>query len=160
MDEKRRVFVLKAKKKAYKPTELVDEIFADVQKWNVDLVVIEDVNFSSIYEAWLINEMARRGIRFSTDSAKTKNQEKELRVDGLGEYFDAAQIYFMENQVDMIYEYDNYGSIKEFHLLDALAYGPRFWKPGVSFKKKQQHEREATAILDERDIETGYSGNY
>jgi len=160
MDEKRRVFVLKAVKRTFKEAELIEEIFKDVQKFNVDLCVIEHVNFSSIYEAWLINEMPRRGIRFATEAALTKNQEKELRVDALEEYFSAGQIYFLENQIDLNYEYDHYGAIKAFHLLDALAYGPRFWKPGLSFKRRQQNEKDAQSVLEDRDIETGYSGNY
>jgi hypothetical protein len=160
MDEKRRAFVYKAVKKAFKPAELVEEVFRDVQKFNVDLVVIEAVNFSSLYEAWLINEMPRRGIRFATEGAKTGNKEKELRVDGLEEYYTAGQIYYQENQIDLIYEHDNYGSIKEFHLLDALAYGPRYWKPGVSFKRKQQMEKESQEVVADRDVDTGYSANY
>jgi hypothetical protein len=156
-DARMRVFVLKAKKKAFSPPELIEEIFADVARYRPRMVVIEEVNFSKVYRHWLKMEMPRRNIRFHIEPAKTKNREKSLRVDGLSNWFSGKQIFFNEGLTDLIEEYDLYGTISEYHLLDALAYGPEFWKPASNVRVTESRAKDEAAMLAERDMHTGYS---
>ena len=152
-DGRDRQFILKAKQHTWKPPELVNELFLDVIKWQPRIVVIEAVLFSELFQHYIISEQAIRGIRFRIEPAKTRNRTKEHRVRGLSNYFSNGSIFFHPSQADLIEQYDKFGAIKEYHILDALAYGPEFWRKGRSIARKGSDN-----LLD-RDVFTGYS-NY
>jgi predicted phage terminase large subunit-like protein len=156
-DHRMRVFVLKATNKAFSPPQLVEEIFQDVMRYKPRIVVIEEVNFSKIYKHWLQMEMPRRNIRFKIEAGKTKNKEKSFRVKGLSNYFAAGQIFFNEGQSELIQEYDLFGTISEYHQLDALAYGPEFWRPASIAARMEDFRKQEQQVLADRDLVTGYS---
>lgn len=149
------IYVLKAKKHVWKPPEFVDELFLDVMKWNPRIVVIESVLFSELYQHWLIREMASRGIRFRIEPAKTRNRTKEFRIRGLDNFFTAHHIWFHNSQTDLIEEYRSFGASKDIHILDALAYGPEYWRRGSAISRAS--EKLMNLQDDRRDVLTGYS---
>lgn len=151
MDRRGRVFILKAKKAVWRPPELVNEIFQDVIKWKPRTVVIEAVLFSEVFHHWIVREQAFRNIRFKIEPAKTRNKTKDSRIEGLSNFFSASQIYFEETQQELIDEFDTFGASSQIHILDALAYGPEFWKLPASLQQQQQQE------VSNRDSQTGYS---
>lgn len=152
-DGKDRQFIIKAKQHNWKPPELVDELFKDVVRWNPRLVVIEAVLFSELFQHWIIQEQATRGIRFRIEPARTRQRQKEVRVRGLSNYFSAGLIYMHESQVDLIEQFDKFGAIKEYHILDALGYGPEYWRKGRSIMRSGEL---ANSMMN-RDSVTGYS---
>jgi hypothetical protein len=148
------IFIIKAKRHAWKPPELVNELFLDVQRWQPRLVVIESVLFSEVFQHWIIREQSFRDIRFRIEPAKTRQKSKDSRVRGLSNFFQAGHIYFHKDQLDLIEEFDHFGATKEYHLLDALAYGPEFWRRGGAIKRAGEIAKE---MVSNRDIVTGYS---
>lgn len=156
MDRRSRVFILKASKRSWKPPELVEELFQDVARYRPRAVVVEAVTFSEIYHYWIEKEMRIRQARFRIELAKPRNKTKTERINGLSNWFSAGQIYFMEGQDDLEHEFDTFGASQQIHLLDALAYGPEFWKPG-SVYNHDAHRQQEQELLDSRDAETGYS---
>lgn len=156
MDRRKNIFVLDAMKKVWSPPELVNEIFTQVLKWRPRTVVIEDVLFSVVFQHWIMSEMSKRGIRFRIEGAKTKQKQKDFRVRGLSNYFAAGQIFFNITQQDLIEEFDTFGSNDDYHMLDALAYGPEYWRTPV--RKETINSLEAAkARVANIDPVTGYS---
>lgn len=156
MDRNDKVYTLEATKKVFSPPELVEKIFKDVVRWQPRVVVIEAVLFSELFQHWIMREMSIRGIRFKIEPAKTKQKAKFARVSGLSNYFSAGQILMHEGQTDLIEEFDNFGATSNYHLLDALAYGPEFWKRG-GMNIHAQVQDSALNKLNGRDAVTGYS---
>ena len=42
-------------------------------------------------------------------------------------------------------------------MLDALAYGPEVWMPGLSKNDMEHNKAAEKRIIESRDIQTGYS---
>ena len=161
-DDKGRVFILDAIKKPLKIEEQAGEIFGLVRKWWPRAVVIEKVLFSALYKTWFEAEMKLRGLRFNIIMAEpkklstTQDKSKLGRVRTLAQWFSAGQIYFNEGQTELIEEFDNFGATDDYHLLDALAYGPENWRRGITKAQQDKREMEETDLLNERDLATGY----
>lgn len=152
-----RVFILEAMKQEWKPPELVNLIFQKVSQYRPRVVAIEHVLFSGLFQNWINTEMRVRGISFNLIPVKTGGKAKEARVRGLSNYFSAGRIYFHDSQKELIEEYDHFGATNNYHMLDALAYGPDVWKPALRREVWNNYGEVAKQILDGRDIETGYS---
>lgn len=151
------IFILKAKKHNWKPPELINELFLDVQRWQPRIVVIEAVLFSELFQHYIISEQARRDIRFRIEPVSSRQKAKEARVRGLSPFFQANHIYMHSTQTDLLDEFDTFGARKGIHLLDALAYGPEFWKRGAAIRRAGEI---ADGLMDRntgRDVLTGYS---
>lgn len=167
-DKLNRIFVLEALKEEWKPPQLCDLTFRLVARWQPRLVAIENVLFSVIFQNWFESEMRHRGTYFNIVPVEPKeggrNLSKEHRVRQLSNYFSAGLIFFSagqdnqgKNQNDIIKEFDSFGATRNYHMLDALAYGPDVWMPGLSRAKVNQYAQDEAALLAQRDIETGYS---
>jgi predicted phage terminase large subunit-like protein len=149
-------FIVEATKKELKPPEMVDYLFKLVSRWQPRLVAIESVNFSALYEHWLKTEMQVRGIRFNVIPVKTGNREKEARVRGLANYFAAGAVHFHQSQDDLITEYNHFGATEDYHMLDALAYGPEVWSKPFSKARWDDFRAAEMELLSERSPITGY----
>ncbi len=158
-DPKMDIYILEAMKKEWKPPELIEEIFKQVLKWRPRIVAIEEVLFSGLFQHWLQREMQVRGIQFKIVPVKTGGRKKEARVLGLSNYFSSGQIYFNESQKDLIEEYYEFGATEDYHMLDALAYGPELWRVGVNTKKLDYMRQVEAKFMEGRDPQTGY-GSY
>lgn len=156
-DKKNNIICLKAKKHTWSPPEFVEELFQDVVRWNPRIVVIEDVLFSGLYQHWLATEMNVRGIKFKVEPCKTRQQQKEARVLGLSNYFSARQIYFNQGQTDLIEEFDQFGATDDYHILDALAQGPKYWRAPLDRKRLEGYKETEQQWLQQQDPNTGYS---
>lgn len=160
-DNKNRVYVLEAIKKNFGAAGLVPEIFRLVQKYWPRAVIIEEVIFSAIYKPWLESEMRTRGIRFNVIPVKpkkagAKDNSKMGRVRGLAQYFSAHQIYFHDGLTDLREEYNNFGTSDDIHLLDAMAYGPEFWRAGQMQQRMDRVHELEEELMEDRDSLTGY----
>lgn len=157
MDEKGNIFVLESLKKAWRPHELVNQVFELVSRWQPRVVGIEHVLFSALFDIIFQNEMARRGVRFQISALKTFQKAKDFRVRGLSHYFTAGQIFFHEAQLDLIEEFDSFGATNNYHMLDALAHGPQVWRPARPGFLKLQQGNPMLALPSGTDKVTGYS---
>lgn len=161
-DDKMRVFIIEAIKVSVKPPEFINLLFKLVTRWWPRVVAIEEVVFSALYKPWLEREMQVRNCRFNILMVKPKklrgveDHSKPGRVRGLESYFSAGQIYFHESQVDLIEEFDSFGATDDYHLLDALAYGPEVWRAQLSKVELEKRQKVEEAIIGARDVVTGY----
>lgn len=168
-DKLNRIFILEALKDEWKPPQLCDLVFKLVARWQPRLVAIESVLFSVIFKNWFESEMRFRGVNFNIVPVEPKeggrNLSKEHRVRQLSNYFSAGLIFFSAgvnlttgaSQELLIKEFDSFGATKNYHMLDALAYGPDVWMPGLSRAKVNKYAQDEAMLLANRDIETGYS---
>ncbi len=159
-DKKGRVFTLEALKDSWKPPEACDLIFNLVAKWNPRLVAIEAVLFSGLFQNWFEAEMKLRGTYFNVVPVEPKlggrNIAKDLRVRELTNYFSGGLIFFHPAQDDLIKEFDHFGATKDYHMLDALAYGPDVWMPGTRMRA-ESNEQAIEEFFKDHDPLTGYS---
>lgn len=153
-DQKDNHYILKAKKAIWDPVELVEEIFSEVVKYQPRMVGIESVLFSALFEPWLKREMQIRNIRFKIEPMKPENKQKDNRIRGLVHYFQAGQVYVNENDADLLEEFRTFGASENTHILDAIAYGPRYWRTGV---RRRADSANDAAVQIVRDAQTGYS---
>lgn len=156
-DSKGRVFILDAQKNNWKPPDLVNFLFSSVIKWNPRLVGIEEVLFSQLFQHWMSREMSARNLKFKIEALKTHQKSKESRVLGLSNYFSAGQIYFLEGQTELLQEFREFGASSNYHMLDALAYGPRVWRTPIAKGRIESYKSAEQMIWDSMDQETGYS---
>ena len=160
MNHKGEVFILESYKREWSQPDFVNFLFSQVIKWNPRCVVIEDQLFMVLYQHWLTREMAARRTRFKIEQAKTRNKQKEERIMGLSPYFAAGQIFFHQEQYDINEEFDEFGASDNIHILDALAYGPGFWKKPPHMGTINSNLEAERTILKGRDVITGYSSIY
>lgn len=152
-----RVFVLETIQKSFSTTSFVSTVFYLVKKWNPRLVIIEEVNFSKVYQDLFKVNMTIRGQTFRMFGQKTGQKQKEARVEVLSTWFSDNRIFFNESQRELIYQFDNFGAIKDYHLLDVLAYGPLHWRTSKRASQMEEDEDMEMAKAHNRSPLTGYS---
>ena len=160
-----RIFILEALKDEWKPPQACALMFRLVQRWQPRVVAIEEVLFSGLYKHWFEAEMKLRNVHFNIYPVPPvvggKVLSKPMRVRGLSQYFSAGAIHFasqgQDDEKGIITEFDKFGATKDYHILDALAYGPEVWMPAFSRETWNAHKRAEEQLLGNRDNETGYS---
>lgn len=153
--------VLESHKQEWEQPEFVNFVFQQVQRWNPRLVVIEGVLFSHLYQHWFVREMAARRVRFNIEAVPTRQKSKDSRIMGLAPFFEAGHILFHQEQHDIIQEFREFGASSNIHILDALAYGPQFWRtPPPLQLVKSMREATSSLLLKGQDKQTGYSTMY
>lgn len=157
ISNKPNIFVLEAQRGPIPPDKMIPKIFAAVEKWQLRAVVIEEVLFSRLYRHWLQSEMRHRGMFFNVIPAKTRQKAKDARVLGLAPYFSAGQIWFNQEQTALVEEYMQFGLGNAYHMLDALAYGPEFWRSSVNRSRIEEQKNAEQKFLSLRDPLTGYT---
>ena len=156
-DEKGRTFVLEAIKDDWNPNTCIDLIFRLVNRWQPRMVAIEEVLFSGLFKPWIEREMVLRNRRFFITTVKTGGKAKEARVRGLAPFFANGNLILNQSQVDLITEFKQFGATEDYHILDALAYGPEIWRRGNSMTTVAQAKIGVDELLADRDVATGYS---
>lgn len=175
MDRHKRVFILECFKGDIKTEALCDKIFSLVMKYNPRLVCIEEVLFSSLYQVWFKTEMKVRGRKFVVEGVRTRQQEKSTRVMALANWYSSNSIFFRwfadtdksepaQMMAALITEYDEFGATDDYHMHDALAYGPRtlkngdpVWRAGGGRRNNSNDLNSSSSKNDKRDPQTGYS---
>lgn len=152
-----KAFILESQQKALQPPALVAEIFSLVRKWQPRAVVIEEVLFSQLFRHWISREQQVRNEYFRIIPAKTKQRSKEDRVRGLATWFANGQILLHEAEEELVRQFRQFPGIKEYHMLDALAYGPEFWRASVGEDEIDRRESAIERLSKIIDPRTGYS---
>lgn len=165
-DHLNRVFVLEAWEREWKPPQLCDFIFKLNSRWQPRLVAIEEVLFSGVFKHWFEREQLFRGQYFSivpiSPVVGGRALSKPMRVRGLMNYFSSASIFFAatargDDTEEIKKEFDTFGANRKIHMLDALAYGPDVWMPGLSRAKFAEYAKAEQDLLAGASVETGYS---
>lgn len=160
MNHKGDIFILESHKREWNQPDFCNFLFSQVLKWNPRVVVIEDQLFMMLYQHWLGQEMRSRRIQFKIEAGKTRNKKKEDRIYRLSPYFEAGQIFFNIEQHAINEEYDEFGASDNIHILDALAYGPEFWRKPPRGNVIEANREAERSVLRSRDASTGYSNIY
>jgi hypothetical protein len=168
-DFNERHFILEAAQKVMTPSQQVSLMFDMHLKYNLHMVAIENDLFMQLYQEWLPREMMIRHQRFPITGVATNQKAKPLRVLGLSTYLMAGQIWLnntrytkeqdrTEEYDDVEYQIRKFGSIKEYHILDALAHGPKVWMRGFNPELRRFQENNVNdRMKDSRSSVTGYS---
>jgi hypothetical protein len=152
-----KVFVLEEEQKPYQPPDLVNRLFQLNRKWQPRAIVIEEVLFSQLFRHWIQREQGVRGEHFRIIPAKTRQRAKEDRVRGLATWFANSQVWMHESQKELIDQFRKFPGIREYHMLDAMAYGPEFWRSSPGTDEIEKRESAVEFIKRTRDPITGYS---
>lgn len=156
-DRNPKAFILESIQKSLQPPALVNLIFELNRKWQPRAVVIEEVLFSQLFRHWIQREQQVKGEYFRIIPAKTKQKSKEDRVRGLATWFANGQIWLHESEEELVRQFRQFPGIKEYHMLDALAYGPEFWRASAGNDEIEKRESAVDYIKRTRDPITGYS---
>lgn len=167
VDARGRIFMLDAIKGRFQPAQLVQELFRLVTKWQPRCTYIEEVVFSAVYRPWIEREQQIRNFRFpiigvkpervANKNSRSVPESKLDRVRGLEPFASAKQIYCNEGQAEFIEEWTNFGATSDYHMLDALAYGPKLWRNGATQRQLEKYKQLEEELLNDRDVLTGYS---
>lgn len=161
MDYQQKVFVLEAiSLEGYNHPKMIELAFEMWFKYHFRCLAIESDTFMSAYEHWFKMEMPRRGISFIIEPVKTLQRTKDERIRGLSTYMEAEQFYYNETQSELDKELDRFGKTHDIHILDALAYGPEVWIPGMMpgmREKYSDYSENSDDYLEDVDPVTGYS---
>jgi len=152
-----KVFVLEALQPAKKTDELLALLFQVARKWKIDTLVVEKVLFSELYEPLLTRMMREQRTFFRIEMATTRQQMKTERVKGLAPWLANEQIWFHDSQTLLIQQFREFGLISEYHMLDAMAYGPHYWKSSLGKDLREKRRDVEDRLLKARDPITGYS---
>jgi phage terminase large subunit-like protein len=156
-DNKNNIFILETIRKRLRPPELIKELFRLYTKYWPRTIAIEKVNFSGIYAYWFKAECDRLKVYPSiTDYSPGSKRSKEARVRGLANYGAAGQIYCMEGHTEFRDEWEKFGAITKYHLLDAFAQGPEVWRQGPKPEDVRHIARAYEIIEQHRSELTGY----
>jgi hypothetical protein len=120
------------------------------------LISIEKVNFSGTYHYWFQEECNRLKVYPSIYEYRVGRKQKMKRVRGLANFGAAGQIYCLEGMHDLREEWERFGVIKKYHLLDAFAQGPEVWIKGNDAKEVESRETAVQIAQDHRSEITGY----
>jgi hypothetical protein len=168
-DWNERHYVLEARQADLTPSQQVSLMFDMHLKYNLHMIAIENDLFMQLYQEWLPREMMIRNQRFPITGVPTNQKSKPLRVLGLSTYLMAGQLWLnntrysktqdrQEEYDDLEYQIRKFGSIKEYHILDAIAHGPKVWMRGFNPELRRMQENSVSDRLkDSRSATTGYS---
>lgn len=155
-DDKNNVYILETVRDRLKPHQLIAKMFELNSRWYPRCFSVEEVNFSAIYRYWFQQECERIGISPTIQGYKVKQRKKESRVKVLGPLGIAGQIYCLEGMHEFREEWERFGVISKFHLLDALAQGPEVWEAGMMEDDIEAIIQSHKKAMQLRSITTGY----
>lgn len=156
-DKDLNIYVLEVVKRRMLAPQGLDELLRLIVKWNPRLTSIEAVAFSANLAPWLREKAQQLGLFPAIYDYKPGNKvAKRARIEGLGHYASAGQLYILEGMHELRDEWDWFGVSQSEHLLDALAQGQEVWIPGQKNEEIQEVGRAVDRLMEERSSLTGY----
>ena len=125
-------------------------------RWYPRLISVEEVNFSAIYRYWFEQECETLGVKPTIQGYKVHGQKKTNRVKVLGPLGIAGQLYCAEGMYELREEWERFGVIEKYHLLDAFSQGPRVWNKGQLETDSRDYTKATQKVVQLRSAETGY----
>jgi hypothetical protein len=151
------VFVLDAFSGRPQVDELLDTLYTKACRWNPRAIGIEKAGQSTTL--WQFEQhMKRQGRTFNVVPLHHQNKEKEDRIrQALQPLVQMGKLFLSQNQTILRHSIANFPQIKLWDELDALAYGPKLWRKGVSVESLDRARENRHKLLAARGI-TGYGG--
>lgn len=124
MSKNKDIYVMRAERDRFTPSQLVDKIFRAVEQDKPRLVGVELVAFQQILGFNIRQEMQKRNKYFSIKELKPGKRSKESRIGvyGLQPRFEAGKVYMRKEMTDLEDELLRFPKGAHDDLLDALAY--------------------------------------
>lgn len=154
MDAFSNFYVLETFARSCSPAEGVQKTISLAKKWEPDLVVVEEVLFSTLLVPLL--ESKARGSRlasYNITPIAPEGRSKAVRIASLQALFEDGRIYLHRSQDQLITQYLQYPYGRKLDLLDALAYAPRVLYPPYVVKRSSSGDER---ILNGAAPVTGY----
>lgn len=156
-DSRHNIYILETVRKRLRPPELIKLMFQLYTKYWPRLISIEKVNFSGALHYWFKEECQRLRVNPSIyEYVPGPKRKKAARVRGLANFGMSGQLYCLEGMIELREEWERFGAIKSYHLLDALAQGPEVWLKGNDQKELDNREQAVQKLQDARCEVTGY----
>jgi hypothetical protein len=141
------------------PIVVLDKIIELCQKWTIDKVGIEEVNFSQVYiPLWTaLLAQRQRSVRIEFIPVTTKNKDKDYRIREMAAEVKSGLWYFNQEEFGHAeVELLEYPYCRTRDLIDAMAYAPQvLMRPQTT--EERHHLRKQQEYTDlGRDRYTGY----
>lgn len=117
------VYLLDLFNKRVSPTEIIDQLFSMVYRWNPVSVASEDVNTQKGLNLQIDIEMRKRRVFFNLDRIRHQAIRKENRILSLTPLFENGEILIKHGMSDFVNQYLNFNpthKIDHDDILDAL----------------------------------------
>lgn len=149
MDALHRYYILDTWARNCSPNEGVQAVISLAKKWEPDLIVVEEVVFSTLLVP-LLEAHARNAhlVSHRIMPVSPEGRSKAVRIASLQALFEEGAVFVHRSQDQLITQYVQYPYGKKYDLLDALAYAPRVLYPPIGSvgSSKLPYERGATLI--------------
>lgn len=123
-----KIYVLDYVNKRMNPSELIEEIFVQKQKWNPDVFAVETVAYQAALTHFLRDAMIRRGVMLRIEEVKSTIQ-KEKRINGLIPYYQSAMVEHAPWMNDLEEQLLRFPVGTHDDLVDAMSHSIPFWIP-------------------------------
>lgn len=138
------------------PSEYVDEIYDQAQRWDVRAVGIEQVAMASTMH-YFDKKAQEASYSVRLEPLRPKNREKLTRIRKAVEpLVKSRRVYCLATQTKLRNQFDRFPQLMLFDLIDAFAYGPDIWRKGMRISDIEENEAVEKKLLDRRNPRTGY----
>jgi len=122
-----RIYVLDYFRKQCNPGELIDAIFAHVNKWHPIKVGLESVAYQGTLSYWIRERMRKENNHFYVEGFTHGRRSKSNRILGLQPIFSNGSIYMRKYMSDLIAELQAFPLGAHDDLIDSLASQLPLW---------------------------------
>lgn len=154
------ITILETWAKRVQPDDKLRAIYDLCIKWKPRVCGIEDTGQST--ELYYFEQLCgREGQYWELRPLKPENKDKEIRIRAaLDTPLKARRIYVLPTQTGLISQIQLFPqlAVHNWDEIDALAYGPQLYQPGLTLKDMEQEEENERKILQFRGI-TGYGNS-
>lgn len=128
VDVENNIYVLEYTADHLDPSELIDEVFRQAEKWNSEKVGIESVQYQRSIEHFMTLEMKRRG-KYLNIICLDGKANKEERIRGLIPYYKLGMVHHPFDSEVLEEELIRFPSGRHDDVLDALSMGLKIMQP-------------------------------
>lgn len=154
------IVVLETWAKRVQPDDKLKAIYDLCIKWKPRVCGIEDTGQTT--ELYYFEKYcAAEGQYWELRPLKPENKDKEIRIrSALDTPLKARRIYVLPTMVELVAQVQLFPQLAahNWDLIDALAYGPQLYQPGLTLKDIEAEEEAENKILQFRGI-TGYGNS-
>ncbi len=137
MDETGRIYILEIKAGRLNPTEIIEEIFHQKEKWNSMKVGIETVAYQKALIHFMKLEMKKRQVFINIHEIKSRSS-KESRIRALVPYYQNGMILHNHDSKDMEEQLTRFPNGRHDDIIDCLSMQLELLqKPGNKINRKR-----------------------
>lgn len=154
------IIVLETWAERVQPDDKLKKIHDLCMKWRPRVCGIEDTGQTT--ELYYFEKYCQKeGAWWELRPLKPENKDKEVRIRAaLDTPLKARKIYVQPHMKELISQVQLFPqlAVHNWDVIDALAYGPQLYQPGLTLKDMQEEEEAEAKILQFRGI-TGYGNS-